>query len=116
MALDRKAAALALHRFGLGPRRDSIGAIASDPRGALLAELDAPNVGLVADAGLPSAAESSRAAFEFQLERRARDIAEQQAKERGDAVPMSADMRATAAPDARPAVGPNIPQQNYLRE
>ena len=42
MTLDPKAvAALALHRFGFGPRAGSIAAIASDPRGALLAELDA---------------------------------------------------------------------------
>ena len=35
MTFDRKAtAALALHRFGLGPRPGSIAAIASDPRGA----------------------------------------------------------------------------------
>ena len=44
MSLDAKAvAALALHRFGLGPRAGSIHAIASDPRGALLAELDKPD-------------------------------------------------------------------------
>jgi uncharacterized protein (DUF1800 family) len=35
-------AALALHRFGMGPRPGSIEKIASDPRGALLAELDNP--------------------------------------------------------------------------
>ena len=40
-----QAAALALHRFGLGPLRNSIAAIASDPRGALLEELDRPVVG-----------------------------------------------------------------------
>ena len=41
MALDSKTqAALALHRFGLGPRAGSVAAIASDPRGALIAELD----------------------------------------------------------------------------
>ena len=33
-------AALALHRFGMGPRPGSIAAIQSDPRGALIAELD----------------------------------------------------------------------------
>jgi len=39
MALDPKAqAALALYRFGLGPRAGSIAGIASDPRGALLAD------------------------------------------------------------------------------
>ena len=38
MALDPKAAAaLALHRFGCGPRAGSVAAIAADPRGALLA-------------------------------------------------------------------------------
>jgi uncharacterized protein (DUF1800 family) len=34
-----KTAALALHRFGFGPRAGAIAAIASDPRGALLASL-----------------------------------------------------------------------------
>ena len=39
-ALDGKAlAAFALHRFGFGPRPGDIDRIASDPRGALLAEL-----------------------------------------------------------------------------
>ena len=51
MASDPKAeAALALHRFGLGPRAGSIAAIASDPRGALLAELDRPGAARIADA------------------------------------------------------------------
>src|SRR5204863_78936 len=50
MALDPKAqAALALHRFGVGPRAGSIAAIASDPRGALLAVLDRPRAGRVGD-------------------------------------------------------------------
>jgi len=40
MACDPREAALALHRFGFGPRAGSITAIASDPRGALLAELE----------------------------------------------------------------------------
>jgi len=43
MAADPKAAALALHRFGLGPYPGSIGRIASDPRVARLAELRRPN-------------------------------------------------------------------------
>ena len=33
-------AALALHRFGFGPVAGSIAAIADDPRGAVLADLD----------------------------------------------------------------------------
>jgi uncharacterized protein (DUF1800 family) len=46
MALDPKAqATLALHRFGLGPRAGSVAAIASDPRGALIAEIDRADAG-----------------------------------------------------------------------
>ena len=56
MSLDAKgAAALALHRFGLGPRAGSITAIASDPRGALLAELDKPGTGQIVGYGLLTA-------------------------------------------------------------
>jgi hypothetical protein len=43
-------AALALHRFGLGPRPGTIAAIASDPRGALLAELERPGIGRIDNA------------------------------------------------------------------
>ena len=60
MSLDAKgAAALALHRFGFGPRAGSIAAIASDPRGALLAELDKPGTGRSSAAELMTAAQSS---------------------------------------------------------
>ncbi|MGZ3291042.1 MAG: DUF1800 domain-containing protein, partial [Xanthobacteraceae bacterium] len=53
MALDPKAqAALALHRFGVSPRPGSIAAIASDPRGALLAELDRAGAGRIPDTDL----------------------------------------------------------------
>src|SRR5262245_44384649 len=66
MALDpRSQAALALHRFGLGPRAGSSAAIASDPRGALIAELDRPNAGRVAAADLMSTGVAARAAVEF---------------------------------------------------
>ena len=58
MSLDAKgAAALALHRFGLGPRAGSIAAIASDPRGALLAELDQPGIGQIVNPELLTAAQ-----------------------------------------------------------
>jgi uncharacterized protein (DUF1800 family) len=54
MAESTKAiAALALHRFGMGPRAGSIAAIESDPRGALLAELERPRAGEVAAPDLP---------------------------------------------------------------
>ncbi len=63
-------AALALHRFGFGPARDAIAAIASDPRGAILADLEPAGAGRLA-AALPSSAASARAVFDFQAEQRA---------------------------------------------
>jgi uncharacterized protein (DUF1800 family) len=69
MALDAQArAALALHRFGLGPRSESIAAIASDPRGALLAELDKPTP--IAGAGLLSSVEAIRQSAEWVAQRK----------------------------------------------
>ena len=73
MARDARAAALALHRFGLGPGAGEIEAIASDPRDALMAELDRPSPGSVAAADLPSSAAANRAVFEYNAERSAKD-------------------------------------------
>jgi uncharacterized protein (DUF1800 family) len=73
MALDPRGAALALHRFGFGPRPGSIAAIASDPRGALIADLDRPNAGqILAAAGLMTSGAANRATFEFFSERNAK--------------------------------------------
>jgi uncharacterized protein (DUF1800 family) len=75
MAIDPKHdAAIALHRFGMGPRMGSIAAIASDPRGALVAELDRP--GDVSKRELPTGGEAARANFDFQRERRAARLAD----------------------------------------
>ncbi|HTV36617.1 MAG TPA: DUF1800 family protein [Xanthobacteraceae bacterium] len=79
-----QAAALALHRFGLGPRRNSIAAIASDPRGALAAELDDPGAGRIS-AQLPSSGESERAVFRFQAEQRAQKKLELRAEKLAEA-------------------------------
>src|SRR5436305_1553950 len=69
MASDPKAdAALALHRFGFGPRIGSIAAIASDPRGALLAELDRPGAGQINNPNLPNSGAAARLALAFQRE------------------------------------------------
>ena len=72
MVLDPRGAALALHRFGFGPRVGTIAAIASDPQGALIAELDRPNIGQVRNAGLVSSGAINRIAFEFNAERLAK--------------------------------------------
>jgi len=74
MSLDPRAAALALHRFGLGPRPGSIAELASDPRGALLAELDRPDAALISSPEQMTAPQSARAAFEYLAEQRAREI------------------------------------------
>lgn len=72
MALDRKAeAALALHRFGLGPVRDWMAAIAQDPRGALIADLERPAAGIISTI-LPSSAQATRAVADFRAEQQAR--------------------------------------------
>ena len=72
MALDPKAqAALALHRFGVSPRPGSIAAIASDPRGALLAELDRAGAGRIPDTDLLPSGPAWRAAFAYREAQRA---------------------------------------------
>src|SRR5207253_2975079 len=76
MSLDAKgAAALALHRFGLGPRAGSIAAIASDPRGALLAELDRPGAGQITDNSMLTSAQGARLNFSYTQEQQAKRIA-----------------------------------------
>jgi uncharacterized protein (DUF1800 family) len=77
----REAAALALHRFGMGPRPGSIAAIASDPRGALIAELERPGIGRIDARGFLTSAEAARAAFDARAQRQAQRILAERAKE-----------------------------------
>jgi uncharacterized protein (DUF1800 family) len=120
MTTDSKfQAALGLHRFGFGPRGDSIAVLASDPHAALLADLDRPNAGqLTAD--LPSSAQSARAVFEFQAKRLAQQklaLRIQKAVETaGEALAMAAlekDLPAQNMPGPHP---PPLPQQLFLKE
>jgi len=139
MALDPQTqAALALHRFGFGPRADSIAKFASDPRGALLAELDRPGAGLIADPNLLTSAEAAQAQRDFRQVRKAARLVQRPAPAnvqpatppaRGKPGP---DMQATAdmqsrdvQPDMKPpgdgksAAAPNpanLPQQVLLEE
>src|SRR5436190_4265837 len=112
MALDSKAeAALALNRFGLGPRTGSIAAIASDPRGALIAELDQPNAGRVSNPELMSSGVATRAAFAFQqAQRELRRNAKSAPKESQEAKDATKDSKDTTAPLAgavKPETKPN---------
>src|SRR5260370_21005918 len=85
MALDPKGAALALHRFGFGPKAGSIAALAPDPLGALLADLDAPNAGRIVNTDLPSSGAEARALFENNAERLAEAKLEQKRKQVAEA-------------------------------
>ena len=117
MALDSKAeAALALHRFGLGPRAGSIAAIASDPRGALLAELNSPDAARISDPALMTSADAARAALKFQQERRAQRQADRAARAAANQQP---DMKAgedATPPSMQQNAGPPLPQRLYLDE
>src|SRR5215472_11388483 len=121
MALDPKAeAALALHRFGLGPRAGLIAAIASDPRGALIAELDRAGVGRIGTADLLTSGVAARAAFAYQQAQRAARQAERSAQQANAAGSGAPEMKAQSGPPPpaapRPAAGPGLPQQIYLAE
>ncbi len=131
MALDPKAeAALALHRFGLGPRAGSVAAIASDPRGALLAELDRAGAGRLASADLLTSGEAAHAAFAYrqavQVARRAERAAPRanaqgadgQSPEMQNAGASPPAMKPTerAVPQPQRNPGPGLPQQIYLDE
>jgi len=115
----KKAAALALHRFGFGPVGDTITAIASDPRGALLADLDRP-AGAGLKVNLPSSAEAARAVFDFQAERRAQqklDLRAQKAAETDREAQAVADFAKVVMPDAGSAPHqPPLPQQLLFNE
>ena len=105
MARNPQEAALALHRFGFGPRAGSIQAIAGDPRGALIAELDRPRTGQISNPDLPTSGAANRAVFEYNAERNAN----QKRKPRDTA---QAQMEAAPAqPDAMP-----LPRQIFRNE
>ena len=83
-ARGKEGAALALHRFGFGPAADLIAAIATDPQGALLADLERPQAGLVA-ANLPSSGEQAREVFDFRAEQAAKQKLALRAQKQVDA-------------------------------
>jgi uncharacterized protein (DUF1800 family) len=117
---DLKAeAALALHRFGMGPRPGSIAAIASDPRGAVLADLDRPDAGQVAGTDLMPSGQAARAAFDFRAERQARQITEKREAERVRAMAgegMEPTIAQPAAQPPRPTPELNIEQKIFAAE
>jgi uncharacterized protein (DUF1800 family) len=118
MARDPREAALVLHRFGLGPRAGSIAAIAADPRGALLAELDKPGAGQIARPDLPTSSAINRAVFEYQAERNAKQkLARKEAEQVAMANPGKENTMEAAAPEP-PAKAEEVPlpRQLFLNE
>lgn len=116
----KEAAALALHRFGFAPTAESISAIAADPRGAVLAELDQPGAGRVT-ARLPTSGEAARAVFEFQAAQQAqRKLAlrvQKTAERTGDETQAIAALGEVVAPGAGGEPHkPPLPQQLLLNE
>ncbi len=138
MSLDPQTeAALALHRFGFGPRAEAIAKIASDPRGALLADIDRAGAGALADPDLLTSAEAALAARDFRQVRKAARLAEQVQRDAGQQAARQAAQQAARnakagtdmqsgdmqqgsemmqAPAAARDPGPAIPQQILLEE
>ena len=114
MACDPKQAALALHRFGFGPRAGTIEAIAADPRGALLAELELPCAGQIANSDLPSGAAANRAVFEYNAERAANDKRKRQQRESASQVAMPNAGRTFVAAAIRRRA-PWAPSESWIR-
>jgi uncharacterized protein (DUF1800 family) len=105
MARNPQEAALALHRFGFGPRDGSIEEIAADPHGALVAELDRPGAGQITKPDLPTSGAANRAVFEYNAERNA-----EKKRPRQDSAPAAMEA-APAKPEAVP-----LPRQLFRAE
>jgi uncharacterized protein (DUF1800 family) len=123
MSSSSKAEAnLALQRFGMGPRPGSIAAIETDPRGALMAELDRPDAGGIAAAALPPSSKAYRTVADANAKRQARaKRAQQDAKRQqmSDASAMTEAPSESAEAMATKAAFEAIPdpgRQIYLEE
>jgi uncharacterized protein (DUF1800 family) len=104
-AHGKEAAALALHRFGFGPSGDSIAAIAADPRGALLADLERPQAGRLT-VNLPASAAAARAVSDFQAERQAQQKLAQRAQKQAEAEKI-ANLVDCRKPSGEPCAAPS---------
>jgi uncharacterized protein (DUF1800 family) len=116
----KAAAALGLHRFGFGPVGDSLAAVAADPRGALLADLERPGAGRIDAPDLISSAKAAREVSDFRAERQAEQkLATRQQKQantsgEGEVAPQM--VKLPGADGGTPAQKPPLPQQIFLSE
>lgn len=104
-------AALALHRFGFGPRPGDIAAIASDPRSALLADLKT-DAAQINNSELPNSSEALRDLTAFRQERKAERQANQMESAENGTTNNGGNTPSMQAPKA----GPPLPQRIYLGE
>jgi uncharacterized protein (DUF1800 family) len=102
-------AALALHRFGFGPRSGDIATIASDPPGAVLADLK-PDAGRIGGLNLPTSSQAFRELREFQQEKKSERLAKQ-IEAGANAMENGGDSGAQM-----PKAGPPLPQRLFLAE
>jgi uncharacterized protein (DUF1800 family) len=114
MTAGKLEAALALHRFGFGPVAGSIAAIAEDPRGALLADLERPGAGRVVAAHLPNSAQAARTLFEFRAERLAKEKLAQRAEQAAGAEGMGS--AAADAPNPEGNAQAPVPQAGQTQQ
>jgi uncharacterized protein (DUF1800 family) len=98
-------AVLALNRFGMGPRPGSVAAIKSDPRGAVLADLERFPGELAAASALPSSAKAFRAVNEANAKRQAKAILAKKAQEKGQDEAKKQQMAEAPAPTAEGGQG-----------
>ena len=77
------AARLCRTDFGSAPMRDSIAAIAGDPRGALFSDIERPAAGYLA-ASLPSGSKAAREVSDFRAEEQAKKKLAQRAQKLAD--------------------------------
>jgi len=111
---SRAQAALALHRFGFGPKPGDIDRIASDPRGALLAELKARPKS-IDNPVLATSGEDARATVAFQQERKRQREARRMQVSDDMAAPNIMASGENNEISVRKS-GPPLPQKIYLDE
>ncbi len=102
-------AALALHRFGFGPRSGDIATIVFDPRGALLTDLKS-DAARINDLALPTSSQAFRELRGFQDQKKA-ERQGQQLEPRANAIANGADSGAQMS-----NAGPPLPQRLFLAE
>src|SRR5690348_312533 len=109
MAIDPRAQTVAaLNRFALPIKSGA--SLPSDARAALLADLDGPSAGQIANGDLPNVGEAARAVFQFRQERKAARMA-QAAEHETKQKAAGAESSEMAAQRAQPKKQPGVPQQ-----